>query len=483
MNIRLRLTIWYMAVLALIMVIFGVAVYLGLSRSLMNTLDNHLMREAAQLIGGLRFGDPKHQDDTEEDDEHAKEARVEAPRLDLNYRPDEGILWRVLDRAGRPLIDPGYLAEVPPGPWVISSGYTRLEYATLPNQTPIRVYSVPFEIEGRGAGIVQIAESYAYIQEVEQQLLLLMAIAIPFMLLAAGGGGWFLAGRALNPIDHITQAARQISADDLHQRLNLKLPPDEVGRLAVTFDQMLARLEDSFERQKRFIADASHELRTPLTILKGDVEVTLNRPRQAAEYRETLEMVNQTADRMSALVEELFLLARADNHQYPLQLEEFNLSELLADQVDSLMSRAADKNLSLTLDAPDTLSLVADPAKLSRLFLNLIDNAIKYSNPDDSIAVTAMVQNDQAYITIADTGPGIPTEHLPHLFERFYRVDKARSRHGAIDVNSSSGAGLGLSIADWLVKAHGGRIEVTSQVNQGTTFTVWLPLQPPTANQ
>lgn len=485
MNIRLRLTIWYMAILTLIMVIFGTAVYLGLSRSLMNTLDNHLMREAAQLIGGLRFGDLEHRDGHEGDeDERSRESREIAPRLDLNYHPEDGVLWRVLDRAGRPLIDPGYLVEVPPGPWVISSGYTRLEYAVLPNQTPIRVYSVPFEIEGQGTGIVQVAESYAHVKEVEQQLWVLMAIAIPFMLLAGGGGGWFLAGRALNPIDHITQAARQISADDLHQRLNLNLPPDEVGRLAVTFDQMLARLEDSFERQKRFIADASHELRTPLTILKGDVEVTLNRPREADEYRETLEMVNQTADRMSALVEELFLLARADNHQYPLQPEEFNLSELLADGVASLMPRAAEKNLDLTLDTPDTLALVADPAKLSRLFLNLIDNAIKYSNPGDAITVTAIAQSDQARITIADTGPGISSEHLPHLFERFYRVDKARSRHGAADADGSSGAGLGLSIADWLAKAHGGRIEVASQVNQGTAFTVWLPLQPPvTTNQ
>ncbi len=478
MNIRLRLTLWYTAILTLIMVIFGAAVYLGLSRSLMNTLDNHLKREAAQLIGGLKFEDSGHGDDHESDDEHSV---IVGPRLEINYHPEDGVLWRILDQNGRPLIDPGYLAQVPPGPWVIASSQTSLDYALLPNQTPIRVYSVPFVLEGQGAGIVQVAESYAHIQEVEQQLWLLMAIAIPFMLLAAGAGGWFLAGRALNPIDHITQAARQISADDLHQRLNLKLPNDEVGRLAVTFDQMLARLEDSFERQKRFIADASHELRTPLTILKGDVEVALNRPRSAAEYRDTLEMVNQTTDRMSALVEELFLLARADNHQYPLQLQTFNLPDLLADQIDSLMPRAAEKELTLTLDAPDRLPLVADPAKLARLFLNLIDNAIKYSHPGDSVTVTASVQHDQARITIADTGPGIPPEHLPHLFERFYRVDKARSRHGAAEAQNSSGAGLGLSIADWLAKAHGGRIEVASQVNQGAAFTVWLPLQPPAA--
>jgi signal transduction histidine kinase len=147
------------------------------------------------------------------------------------------------------------------------------------------------------------------------------------------------------------------------------------------------------------------------------------------------------------------------------------------------MSRAAEKNLSLRLDSPDKLTLTADPAKLARLFLNLIDNAIKYSNPGDAIAVTAVTKNGQARITITDTGPGIPQEHLPHLFERFYRVDKARSRHGAADGQSSSGAGLGLSIADWLAKTHAGGIEVSSRVGQGSIFTVWLPLHPPVADK
>ncbi len=473
MNIRLRLTLWYTAVLILILVVFGVAVYIGLNRSLIATLDNHLQREAGQLIGGMKFETHEGGDDDEGETQHL------SSHLDLRYRPEEGVLWRVLDSEGRLLIDPGYLAGIPVDPEITSSGYAHFEYATLTNNTPIRLYSVPFVIEGQGEGVVQVAESYAHIQEVGYRLLGLLAIGIPFTLLAASAGGWFLASRALNPIDRINRAAQQISADDLHQRLNLKLPNDEVGRLAVTFDQMLARLEDAFERQKRFIADASHELRTPLTILKGDVEVALNRPRAAAEYRETLEMVNQTTDRLTSLVEELFLLARADNQQYPLQLEPFNLSELLTHQIAKLLPRATSKNIALSIDAPETLTIVADPAKLTRLFINLIDNAIKYSNPGDSVGVTAAAYNREARIAITDTGPGIPPEHLSHLFERFYRVDKARSHRAAASTpDSSSGAGLGLSIAAWLVKVHGGRIEVTSQVGQGSTFIVWLPLEP-----
>lgn len=250
-------------------------------------------------------------------------------------------------------------------------------------------------------------ESYAHIQEVQSRMIWLLGLSVPFTLVAAGLGGWFLAGRALTSIDRITRAAQQISADDLHQRLNLNLPNDEVGRLAVTFDQMLARLEDAFERQKRFIADASHELRTPLTILKGDVEVALNRPQAAAEYQETLEMVNQTTDRLTSLVEELFLLARADNQQIPLQFESFDLAELLRQQVAALLPRAIRQNINLNLDTPDSLLLVADPAKLTRLFLNLIDNALKYSHSGDTVGVTAVAHNGQARIAITDTGSGI----------------------------------------------------------------------------
>ncbi len=474
MNIRLRLTLWYTIILVLILLVFGAAVYVGLSRSLIATLDNHLQREAGQLIGGLSFeARTEHSDEEEHEQEHR-----DNPLL-LRYRPEEGVLWRVLDSQGRPLIDPGYLEGVVVDPGLVSSDYARFEYSILTSGVPVRLYSVPFVIEGRGTGLVQVAESYTHTQEVELQLIWLLGLSIPFTLVAAGAGGWFLAGRALNPIDRITRAAQQISADDLHQRLNLNLPNDEVGRLAVTFDQMLARLEDAFERQKRFIADASHELRTPLTILKGDIEVALNRPRAATEYQETLEMVNQTADRLTSLVEELFLLARADNQQIPLQLETFDLAELLKQQVTALLPRATSQNIHLNLNTPDTLPIVADPAKLTRLFLNLIDNALKYSHSGDTVNVIAVTHNGQARIAITDTGSGIAPEHLPHLFERFYRVDQARSREAA--VGDKGGAGLGLAIADWLVKAHGGCIKVASQVDRGSTFTVWLPLEPPTA--
>lgn len=475
MNIRLRLTLWYTAILFLILVIFSVAVYVGLTRSLLTTLDNHLQREVGEILGNLSF-----EHEGEEEHEHEEETLTGESGLELSYTPEEGVFWRVLDTNGTPLIDPGHFEGASFDQTAITADHTQFEYATLASDLPVRLYTAPFVIEEQGAGVVQVAESYRHIQEVQQQLLTLLAIGIPFILLAASLGGWFLASSALNPIDRITRAARKISADDLHQRLNFKLPNDEVGHLAATFDQMLARLEDAFERQKRFIADASHEMRTPLTILKGDVEVALNRPRSAAEYRQTLEMVNETADRLTALVGELFLLARADNQQFPLQLEQLNLSALLSREVANLMPRAVKQNIALNLDAPESLLIEADPAKLSRLFINLVDNAIKYSEAGDTVTVTVSTENGSARVAVADTGPGIPPDHLPHLFERFYRVDKARSRQAA-EEDGSSGAGLGLSITDWLAKAHGGQIEVESQLGEGTTFVVWLPLKPPGA--
>jgi heavy metal sensor kinase len=467
MNIRLRLTLWYAAILFLILAVFSLAVYIGLTRSLLLTTDNHLQREVGELLGNMKVEQSGHGDD-----EHELETDIE-----LKYTPEEGVYWRILDPAGGPIIDPGHFSGITFDPTALQAGQTRFEYGQLANHTPLRIYTAPFVLEGQGAGIIQVAESYLHIQEVQGQLVLLLALGIPFTLLAASAGGWFLAAGALNPIDRITRAAGEISAQDLHRRLNLKLPNDEVGRLAATFDTMLARLEDAFERQKRFIADASHEMRTPLTILKGDVEVALNRPRTTQEYRQTLEMVNQTADRLNQLVEELLLLARTDNRQVPLKVEPVDLTELLSTVVGRLLPRAVSKDIALNLNTPDGVTLQADAAKLTRLFTNLVDNAIKYSEAGDTVTVTVTPRLDYAAITVADTGPGIAAEHMAQLFERFYRADKARSR-AMVDGNGG-GAGLGLSIAQWLAQVHGGQITVASRPGHGATFTVRLPLNQP----
>ncbi len=458
MNIRLRLTLWYTAIFSLILIIFSLVVGVGLTRSLLNSIDTHLQREVSEILGNLKFGD---------DDDHT------GGSFQLGYTPEEGVYWRLLNDQGRPLIDPGQFAGATFNTALVNLKYAQLENATMGDGAAVRLYTAPFIIERQGAGVVQVAESTSHVQDVQRQLVALLAIGIPLTLLASGAGGWFLASSALAPIDRITRAARQISAHDLHQRLNLNLPNDEVGRLAATFDQMLARLDNAFNQQRRFIADASHEMKTPLTILKGDVEVALARPRSAEAYRQTLENVNETTDRLIALVQELLLLARADSRQAALKIASFNLAQLLTDQVSSLMGRAVQKQIALNLDAPDVLPIEADESKLSRLFMNLVDNALKYCPPGASVTVRAEARAEQICVTVTDTGPGIAPEHLPYLFDRFFRVDQARAR--ILADGQTSGAGLGLSIVQWLAEVHHGRVEVASVVNQGATFTVWLP--------
>ena len=474
MNIRLRLTLWYTAIFLLILVIFSLVVYVGLTRNLMNNVDNHLQREVGEILGNLEFeeGEDSHDDE----DEHGETKQIVAGSpIQLSYMPEDGVFWRVLDVDGQPIIDNGYFNDAAYTANVANLTQSQLENATLSNGTPIRLYSVPFVIENLMEGVIQVAESYAHIQEVQNQLIFLLVVGIPLTLLASSAGGWFLAANALDPIDRITRTAQQISASDLHQRINLDLPKDEVGRLADTFDQMLSRLEDAFEQQKRFVADASHEMKTPLTILKGDVEVALNRPRSLEYYRDTLQKVNSSTDQIIALVQELLLLARADSNSNLLKLDTFNLSQLLEDEISRLMLKAIEKNIQLQADIPDVLIIEADRAKLQRLFMNLVDNAIKYSNPGDSVTVNIISDDKQVRISVADTGPGIAPQHLPHLFDRFYRVDKARSR---LETNGTgSGAGLGLSIVQWLALAHKGQVEVESTLGQGTTFNVWLPLK------
>ena len=474
MNIRLRLTLWYTAILTIILVVFGIIVYFGLSRSLLITLDDHLQREANQIISQLKF-----ERDSDHEDDHPVEMfeQTQAVRAEMEYVPEPGVFWRILTSSGQPFIDPGHFDNASLKNSTLDTDKPSFQYGALADNTPVRLYTLPFVINQQQAGAVQVAESYAELQDIQRRLVILLGLSIPLIILGASAGGWFLANSALAPIDRITRAATQISTQDLSRRLNLKLPNDEVGRLAATFDKMLDRLEAGFEQQKRFIGDASHEMRTPLTILKGDVEVALIRPRSAAEYRETLEMVNHTADRLTGLVEELLLLARADNKQYPLQLEEFDVVELLARDVRHLTPRAESKQITLRLDAPSSLFMTADPDKLARLFTNLIDNAIKYSEPGDSVCVNVTSRSHRVQVAISDTGPGIPPEHLPYLFDRFYRVDKARSRKLA-SPSEASGLGLGLSIAQWLAQVHQGTIVVDSEVGRGTTFTVSLPLEP-----
>lgn len=298
-------------------------------------------------------------------------------------------------------------------------------------------------------------------------LLLQILTAIPLTLAIAAGGGLFLARRALTPIEQIVCRARQISTTDLSQRLGPPNYNDEVGHLVTTLDEMLERLSQAFKRQQQFTGDASHELRTPLAVIRSQAETALSCARAPDEYRRALVSIRDQAEWMSDLVSKLLFMARSDDGREQLTLETLNLADLVEGVASEFRKPAEDKGLRLTTSIEDTVAVKGDQTRLTQLLTNLVDNAIKYT-PAGRVSIGLERRGRWAVVKIEDTGIGIPPEHLPHVFERFYRVDKARSR-------SEGSFGLGLSISDWIARSHGGRIDVQSLVGTGTTFSVYLP--------
>ena len=298
-------------------------------------------------------------------------------------------------------------------------------------------------------------------------------------------GGYWLAGRVMRPVQTITRAAQKISVTDLTQRINLGTK-DELGELANTFDQMLGRLQSAFDRQRQFTADASHELRTPLTIIELETERALERHRKPEEYQQALQVIQNENETMARMVADLLTLARMDAGQAPLQREPLDLSDLALEIVERLQPLARHRQVSLATagDLPE-VPVEGDRAYLMQMLTNLVENALKYAGePGKTVTVeTGCCRDDdplRGFVRVSDDGPGISPEHLPHLFDRFYRVDKARARldegSSPASLGSSTSSGLGLAIVQWIAQAHGGDVKVTSQVGKGSTFEVWLPL-------
>jgi heavy metal sensor kinase len=453
--IRVRLTLWFVLLLAITLAIFCAALYLALRHNLNSTLNDSL-ESRAQIVAGLVV-------DVD---------RVDVAELTIPGDPVEGEEFvRVFDSSGNLVFDnSGEKFRPPDDPTAVSAALsgakTRRDLDLGPE---LRALTAPIRANGKVIGAVEVGLSTDALHSTLRTLLVIIAVIYPLALIIASGGGVFLAGRALSPIDGLTRTARRISAEDLSQRLDLRLPDDEVGRLARTFDEMIARLDDAFRRQRQFTADASHELRTPLTAIKGQTEVALQRDRDPAEYRSVLRSVNVEVDRMIRLVSSLLTLARADAQQVPLTKESISLGALVSDAADQVRPAASNKGVSVRLRNGAGTQVTADQDLLLQLMLNLLDNAVKHTPLGGSIVISWSNQEGHAKVVVADEGPGIPSEHLPHIFDRFYRVDRARSRDGG-------GVGLGLSICRWIAEAHGGSIHADSSPGGGATFTVDLPM-------
>jgi heavy metal sensor kinase len=454
-SLRTRLTLWYVLLLAIALAAFGAAIYLTLRHTLNEGL-NDSVENRAELLGGL------------------VEYEGGIPTLAGTISPDDpnadDTLVRVYGQSGSLSFE-----QVPTGV-TIDANASRVDSA-LNGQTnrsdvgtseeTYRTLVVPLRSSGEIVGALEVGESTSDVRETLATLLLILAIGYPATLALASFGGVFLAGRALSPIDKITQTARRISAEDLSGRLDLELPDDEVGRLARTFDEMIARIEGAFNRQRQFTADASHELRTPLTAMKGQVEVALSKERDAADYRDVLRAVNDDIDRMIRLVGSMLTLARADAQQATLQRDRVNIGELVNSAVAQVRHAADEQQISVHVQPGPPLTLTADEDLLLQLLLNLLDNAIKHSGAESQVTCGWRVTDGALDLFVGDTGAGIPAADLPRVFDRFYRVDRARSRGDA-------GAGLGLSISRWIAQAHGGEITVESERDRGTTFTLHL---------
>ncbi|HSR09827.1 MAG TPA: heavy metal sensor histidine kinase [Thermodesulfobacteriota bacterium] len=457
-SIRTRLTLWYTSLLALTFVLLGGAAYTLVSYNLSHDVDTSLAGVARVLADQARRG----------------ETAFPPPDIDDAFRRFFGFSpWdRFFD-----LVPPGR-----PGPQGnrrlplsekamrnASEGLPTLETVTGLAPYPVRIMTMPVIQGGRVVNLVQVGMSLEMSYNTRHSFLLTMAAIFPVALLLAGGGGWLLARRALRPVDQMAEAARRISAEHLATRLEDTGANDELSRLAKTLNEMLSRLDASFRQIRQFSADASHELQTPLTILKGEIEVALRSARKPEEYERVLRSSLEEIERIARLVDGLLLLARADAGVLRMDIRPTDLKRVAEQVYGQATVLAEKKGVDLRLGTVEEISVPADPERLRRVLLNLVENAVKYTPCGGRVTISLGRRGDRAAVRVRDTGMGIAPEERERIFDRFYRSADARAR-------GEGGAGLGLCIARSIVEAHRGTIEVESAPGQGSTFTVLLPL-------
>jgi heavy metal sensor kinase len=334
---------------------------------------------------------------------------------------------------------------------------------------PVRVIIYPNIKLNRVANVIQVGSSMESVEVTLERFSLILLLLVPVALLIISFSGLFMASRALKPVDTITKSARKITAENLSQRIQPTGTDDEIGRLIDTINDMISRLEISFNQALQFSADVSHELRTPLTVLKGSAEVALRQKRNTEEYEDIIVSSLEEINRMQRIVEGLLLLSRADMGETSIEKERVNLNKMLTDLKQQAEILAMEKRISVELDIKSVIILKADELKVRQLLLNIISNAIKYSNENGKIIITAYEDGRFAYISVKDFGIGIDEKDIPYIFNRFFRVDKVRTRE-------EGGAGLGLSICKWIAREHGGDITVESEPGRGSLFTVKILL-------
>jgi signal transduction histidine kinase len=456
MSLRLRLTLLYATLMGAILLVIGAAVIMLVRILLLNGIDDNLDFLQEAVVENITV-DPLGKIEVDfAAAELTSDVYVQVWGVNGELQGRFGQFKDFEDRA----LDPGSLRN------------NRPIYRDLRGENwHIRVLSVPLERSGHIIAILQIASSLEVVDDTRSNLLDVLSIIWIVAVLFSGVLVWLTLGQTLKPLKAITDTAEQINrADDLSRRIPYNgMDQDEIGNLVESFNQTLERLEALFTSQQRLLADVSHELRTPLTVIKGNVDL-MRRMKSLDE--ESLTSIDQEAGRLTRLVGGLLLLAQAESGQMALAMKKVEL-DLLLTEVFQEMSILAGNKVHVHLNEIDQVYVNGDRDRLKQVLINLVANAVQYTPMGGDVFLSLEKIRDQARIICRDTGPGIPPEDLPHIFERFYRAEKSRTR------GKTTSFGLGLSIANWIVERHGGRIEVNSREGMGTTFAIWLPLWSP----
>jgi len=451
-SIRVRLTGWYTVVLFLMMVVYATATFVAVRHEFLEQLDDQLHDDFETAEGFLA---------------PAPDGRI-AWSGDRHHDPDndEARGSDVWSAGGEPIYRSSASVALPAVAIAAATTTPRYE-SVVTNGSRWRTLTGTSLVGGR-AVVLRVSRSEDRLRTQLWEILVVLVLGLPLVVALAGIGGYVLARRALTPIDHLASEARRITADRLHERLSVSNQHDEIGRLAAVINDTFARLESSFDQLRRFTADASHELRTPLSVIRGIGEIGLHETRTPAEYKEAMGSMLEEVDRLTTLVDTLLRLSYGDAGTVRLSRESVDLGQLARDVVSSLGILAEERNQRLRIEQAANISVTADRLVLREAITNVVDNAIKYSPRGSSIEVRIHADGDRAILAVADQGPGIAPEHRERIFDRFFRLDEARSR-------DAGGTGLGLAIARWAVEANGGSISVKEGTNGGSIFEIVLP--------
>jgi two-component system, OmpR family, sensor kinase len=457
-SLKFRLIAWYAGWLSVLFIVFGFFVYAGLGHYLEKSLRELLARRAEQVVSTVETAEGSWDSIGEEIHRRfAPEASSRFIRIT--------VAGKVLYRSGAPA-DASFDPETVP----LAANPTQesLRRIVLPDHSDLFVQVLPATINNR-AIVVEFGSSTTPIRAALREWLTVLALGLALLILVAIFGGYWLVQRALEPVDRITRSAERISSLNLGERLPIPDTGDELERLSTALNNMIRQLDEGLQHTQRFLADASHELRTPLTMLQAELESVVENAGKESTVGETAGSALEEVDRLKKIVEGLFALSRLEAGEAQEESVRFDLSELITTTTDQMCLLAQDRNISIACDAPEKVMVEGDRARLKQVIVNLLDNAIKYTLDGGAIRVRVFSREDRAVLEVSDNGIGIPAEAVPHVFDRFFRVDKARSR-------AAGGAGLGLSIVKSICAAHGGSVSVQSREGQGSRFIVELPL-------